>query len=97
MGRTVFWILVIVSAVAILIALDRFALWMESRGWIYWRRSKHNPSGALGNAAQAVQAILEPEKGRAAEERLHEDPDKPGSGEPPVAGKSDDQTSRHSN
>jgi hypothetical protein len=86
MGRAVFWILVLAAAAVILFALDRLALWMEARGWIYWRKSKHNPSGALGNAFQELQSILEPEKGRAAEQRLHEDPGKAESGEPPVPG-----------
>ena len=87
MGNALFWILVCVAAAVILFALDRLALWMEARGWIYWRRSKHNPSGALGNAFREVQSILEPEKGRAAEQRLHEEPSKSDTGEPPVPGK----------
>jgi hypothetical protein len=86
MGSAVFWILVVVAAAVILFALDRLALWMEARGWIYWRRSKQNPSGAIGNAFREVQSILEPEKGRAAEQRLHEEPGKSQSGEPPVPG-----------
>jgi hypothetical protein len=97
MGSIVYWVIVIASIVAILFALDRLFLWMEAKGWMYWRKTKHSPRGTLGNACQAVQEILEPEKGRAAEERLHEDPEKPGSGEPLVAGKSDDQTGKHSN
>ena len=30
---------------AAIIGVDRLALWAESRGWIYWRRSKHRGTG----------------------------------------------------
>ena len=29
-------------------AADRLALWMESKGWIYWRRSERRGSASLG-------------------------------------------------
>ncbi len=38
--------------------LHRLALWMEGRGWIYYR--KKAPGGLLGNAMQEMQAILQP-------------------------------------
>ena len=31
----------------VLAAADRLFLWMERRGWIYWRRRKPDPRGAL--------------------------------------------------
>ena len=36
-----------VAAIAALAAVDQLFLWMERRGWIYWRRRKHDPRGAL--------------------------------------------------
>ena len=36
-----------VAAIAALAAVDQLLLWMERRGWIYWRRRKRDPSGAL--------------------------------------------------
>jgi hypothetical protein len=36
--------------------LDRLALWMESQGWIYWRRSKRRGGGSLGY----LEAIYQP-------------------------------------
>ena len=36
-----------VAAIAALAAVDQLLLWMERRGWIYWRRSKRDPRGAL--------------------------------------------------
>lgn len=37
-----FWIAGLALA---LFALDRFFLWMEARGWIYWRKVKRNGAG----------------------------------------------------
>ena len=36
-----------VAVIAALAAVDQLFLWMERRGWIYWRRRKHDPRGAL--------------------------------------------------
>ena len=36
-----------VAAIAALAAVDQLLLWMERRGWIYWRRRKRDPRGAL--------------------------------------------------
>ena len=36
-----------VTAIAALAAVDQLFLWMERRGWIYWRRRKPDPRGAL--------------------------------------------------
>mgnify|MGYP000845843184 FL=1 len=36
-----------VAAIAALAAVDQLLLWMERRGWIYWRRRKRDPHGAL--------------------------------------------------
>lgn len=37
---------IIAAIVVVLLILDRLALWMESRGWIYWRRSKGSGGGS---------------------------------------------------
>ena len=37
-------VLVLMTALA---AVDQFFLWMERRGWIYWRRRKPDPRGAV--------------------------------------------------
>ena len=36
-----------VAAIAALAAVDQLLMWMERRGWIYWRRRKRDPRGAL--------------------------------------------------
>lgn len=62
------WVLWVLGLVVVLFVLDRLALWAESRGWIYWRRSP--PSGsAAGNALMSVAGIFEPGKQHAVEEQ----------------------------
>ena len=53
-------VLVLAVIVAVLVAIDRLALWAEARGWIYWRRRK--PVGSQVGAAVAAElgAILSP-------------------------------------
>ena len=36
-----------VTAIAALAAVDQLFLWMERRGWLYWRRRKPDPRGAV--------------------------------------------------
>ena len=86
-----FLVLVIV-ALAIL-ALDRLGLWMESRGWIYYRRRKPSTS-TLGNAFLQVQSLLEPEKRSLLEIRQEEQHEEDESGEPPEPGSRDDHAER---
>lgn len=52
----VFWIL---AAAALLVAFHRIGLWMEARGWIYYRRRP--PTGASALAALQISEIFKPE------------------------------------
>jgi len=52
------WLLLVGAAV---FALDRLLLYMEKRGWIYYRKKKPS-SSALSNACLEVQQLLEPSK-----------------------------------
>lgn len=54
----------VIIAVAIILGgvlMHLLALWMERRGWIYYKHIKPS-SNALGNAFLEVQSILEPNK-----------------------------------
>ena len=54
----------VIIALAIIIGgvlLHVLALWMERKGWIYYKYNKPS-SNALGNAFLEVQSILEPNK-----------------------------------
>ena len=74
------WILL---GAAGLYGFDRLALWMERRGWIYWRK-KHGSSGTLGAALLEVQAIFEPSKRHVLEVRRDERSEDEDSGDPPT-------------
>jgi hypothetical protein len=52
------------------VLIDRLALWAESRGWIYWRRSSRHgstSSGVLG----AMDEVLQPARYEARIELEH--------------------------
>lgn len=48
-------------------ALDRAALWAESRGWIYWRRRK--PGGGGGGVFNELVELFEPAHRHVVEEQ----------------------------
>ncbi|MCR4410440.1 MAG: hypothetical protein QHH43_09395 [Candidatus Saccharicenans sp.] len=56
--KTLLWIGLVAG---LLLGLDRLLLYMEGRGWIYYRRKKPS-SSALSNACLEVQQLLEPSK-----------------------------------
>jgi hypothetical protein len=85
MNTPVFWILVVVFGGVVAFGGHRLLLWMELKGWIFYRNSG-NPSGALGNAFMALHSVFDSESGRAAEHRLHEEKEESESGEPPISG-----------
>ncbi len=75
----------LVGALVALYGLHRLALWAEGRGWIYYRK-RRGTSGALGNAALEIHALLEPSKRYVLEERRRDDAEEEGSGDPPEPG-----------
>jgi hypothetical protein len=58
----IFMLLALLAIVAV-VAMDRLGLWMERRGWIYWRKRK--PSGGGGGGMSGLltefQQLVEPE------------------------------------
>ena len=65
--------------------LHRLGLWMEARGWIYYRK-KRGSSGGLGTAFLEVQSLLEPSARHVLEVKRNEDADDEDSGDPPKPG-----------
>jgi hypothetical protein len=51
---------ILIAIAAGLMAIDRAALWAETRGWIYWRRRKRVGSQAGAAIAAELGAILSP-------------------------------------
>lgn len=85
MNKPLLWIIASVLLAAAVFAIHRLLLWMERKGWVYYRHSGSH-SGALGSAFVAVQSILDPEAGRAAEYQQHEETAATESGEPRIPG-----------
>lgn len=52
------WGLVAIGIIAILVSLDRLGLWLEDRGWLYYRRKK--PTSSPMSALVAMQQFIEP-------------------------------------
>jgi hypothetical protein len=72
-------------AAATVYGLHRLGLWMESRGWIYYRK-KRGSSGGLGTAFLEVQSLLEPSARHVLEVKRNEDAADEDSGDPPKPG-----------
>jgi len=54
-------LLIVLAIVCSALALHLLALWMERKGWIYYKHNKPS-SSRLGNAFLEIQSILEPGK-----------------------------------
>lgn len=76
---TLAWLVGIAVA---LYGLHRLALWMERRGWLYYRHGRGS-SGSLGNAFLHIQSMIEPGKRHVLEQRLEEEREDEESGDPP--------------
>ena len=78
-------ILLLASALA-LYALHRLALWMESRGWLYYRKHKRG-SAAIGNVMLEIQSFYRPSVEHVIEHRQEEQREEDESGDPPKPGR----------
>jgi hypothetical protein len=76
----------IVGVVLGLFLTDRFFLWMEGRGWMYWRKTKASPR-SVGAALMEIHACLEPGKRIVVEELKREAEDEDGEAGPKDPGK----------
>ena len=75
-------LLVIAAVGAALFALDRLALCMETRGWLYYRH-KRGRGAATGAVFLEIQRTLEPGVQHVVEARDLDDAEQDESGEPP--------------
>ena len=82
MGRLLPFLLLIPVLAAGIILLDRFFLWCERRGWIYYRKRRASAVSAR-NAALHMQSIIEPGKAYQIEEERSEREDDDDEGAPP--------------
>jgi len=79
-GMITGWVLGILG---ILYLLDRLATWMESRGWIYWRKSK-GVTTRMGSAFLGIQEMFDPGKKYIIEAKYELKRKKANSGDPPT-------------
>ncbi|MBK8233590.1 MAG: hypothetical protein IT349_08850 [Candidatus Eisenbacteria bacterium] len=67
-----------------LFTLDRLLLWLESRRWIYYRRSKGAGTGALTGGLHELHAALDPGARVVQEVQREEQTEEDEQGEPPT-------------
>ena len=72
-----------VAIAAAALALDRLLLWMEARNWVYYRRSKGGPRGAIYHTLE-MHSIFDPGIRHVHEVQIKQEEDEDESGDPPV-------------
>ena len=77
--QTIFWL---AGSVAGLFVLDRFLLWAERRGWIYYRVHKPGRGASTYHLLQ-WNGAFDPTMRQVQEERIKEERAEDGSGAPP--------------
>jgi hypothetical protein len=84
-GRALLWGLVIVGGAAAVHGLHRLCLWLEQRGWLYYKHKKS--AGSAAGSLVALQQALEPQTRHVfqikEEKRHHAEEEAPGEGDPP--------------
>jgi hypothetical protein len=83
LSRLLFWIGLAAAGAIVLWTVDRLALWAESRGWIYYRRTNRRTGANLGDAFLEIQSMLEPDKRHLLEIRREEKSEQSETGDPP--------------
>jgi len=76
-------ILLGIAVAAALLLFDRLFLWMESRGWLYYRRTKSRGGASLYHFLD-IHKIYNPEIQEVIEIKYGEEQQEDESGEPPV-------------
>ena len=51
----------VLAAAVFLLGIDRLLLWMEKKGWIYYRKKSGSP-GTTASAFMQLQSMIEPGK-----------------------------------
>ncbi len=81
------WILLVVVGLPLLLfGADRLLLWMEWRGWIFYRNSRPDPKN-LGPAFLEIDALLQPGKRHVLEQKVEQREQEDDEGGPDKAGR----------
>jgi hypothetical protein len=76
-------LLAALAFIAALLAADRLFLWMEARGWLYYRRKKPNLSGSVYHILE-LQSVFDPGAEQVQEIIVEDEQQEDESGDPPV-------------
>ena len=83
--NTVLWGLIIISIVAALYRFHRLGLWLEKRGWLFYKHRK--PTSGAASCFVALQQVLEPPIKHVLhvkeQKRHYNEEGVPGQGDPP--------------
>lgn len=93
------WLIIggwVLAGIMIFYLLDRLATWMESKGWLYWRK-RGGAYSRLGNAFLEMQAMFEPGKKYVIEAKQEVKRKKADSGDPPSPENDSQPHDAHSN
>ena len=83
-GITALWVAGGILAIGIaLFLLDRLLLWMERKGWVYWRKTTRSTGPGVGNALLEIQSLVEPSAQHVLELRQEVKEESPEPGDPP--------------
>jgi hypothetical protein len=80
MPKLLIWGIVIVVLAA---SLDQLLLWMEARGWVYYRRTKGRGGGALYHTLE-LHSVFDPSIEQIQKIKVKEERRQDESGDPPV-------------
>jgi hypothetical protein len=61
-----------IALVAGLYLVDKYFLWLEEKGWIYWRKKKPTVTGGIGNTLQELNIFLNPSAKHMIEAKQHQ-------------------------
>jgi hypothetical protein len=81
-------LLLVAGFVAAAFLIDRVLLWMERRGWIFYRTMRPDPKN-IGPAFLEIQGILQPGAKHVQEEKLQQRKQEDDEGGPDKAGEDD--------
>lgn len=80
-----FWGLMLVGSAAAIYGLHRFCLWLEERGWLYYKHKK--PTSSPASCFVAFQQVIEPQAKHVLqikdEKRSSAEHETPGQSDPP--------------
>lgn len=79
------WLIWAVGLGVGLFLVDRLFLWLETRGWLYYRRTRKRGGGSVYHALE-LHSVFDPSVQEIIEVKYGEEQEQDQSGDPPVPG-----------